>query len=276
MLENADKTKDAVVQWIRAFFSRNAPDASAVIGISGGKDSSVAAALCAEALGKARVVGVMMPDGQQTDIEDSYALIKHLGIPGMEINIHNIISAVKWEFSHNIEVCELCGQTKLSKQARVNLPPRIRMAVLYALAQMLPHGGLVVNTCNRSEDYVGYSTKFGDAAGDFSPLADFTMHEVLQLGKVLKLPETLIYKVPSDGLSGLTDEDNLGFTYDVLDSYIENGICPDADIKEKIDALHQRNLHKLQPIPFFQKDSKCRTSVEGGFDYNGEKESDYH
>ena len=136
--------------------------------------------------------------------------------------------------------------------------------------------GLVVNTCNRSEDYVGYSTKFGDAAGDFSPLADFTMHEVLQLGKALKIPETLIYKVPSDGLSGLTDEDNLGFTYDMLDSYIENGICPDADIKAKIDALHQRNLHKLQPIPFFQKDSKCGTSVEGGFDYNGEKEADYH
>lgn len=256
MLENADRTKKAVIQWIKDFFSRNAPDASAVIGISGGKDSSVAAALCAEALGKERVVGVTMPDGQQPDTEDSYALIKHLGIQSIEINIHSIISAVKWEFSHSVEVCELCGQIKLSEQAKVNLPPRIRMSILYAAAQMLPHGGLVVNTCNRSEDYVGYSTKFGDAAGDFSPLAGFTMHEVLQLGKALKLPEALIYKVPSDGLSGLTDEDNLGFTYDVLDAYIESGVCPDAGIKAKIDALHQRNLHKLQPIPFFQKDSE--------------------
>ena len=252
MLGNPDKEKDAVVNWIKDFFYQNAPDASAVIGISGGKDSSVAAALCVEALGRKRVVGVTMPDGQQLDIEDSYTLIKHLGIQNIEINIHNIISAVKWEFSHNVELCELCGQTKLSKQAKTNLPPRIRMAVLYAVAQMLPHGGLVVNTCNRSEDYVGYSTKFGDAAGDFSPLAGFTMHEVLQLGKALKLPEALIYKVPSDGLSGMTDEDNMGFTYDVLDSYIESGICPDADIKAKIDSLHQRNLHKLQPIPYFR------------------------
>ena len=252
MLDNPNKTKDDAAKWIKDFFKQNAPDALAVIGISGGKDSSVAAALCVEALGKEGVVGVTMPDGQQPDIEDSYTLIKHLGIRSIEINIHNIISAVKWEFSHSVEICELCGQTKLSKQAKVNLPPRIRMAVLYAAAQMMPNGELVVNTCNRSEDYVGYSTKFGDAAGDFSPLAGFTMHEVLQLGKALKLPEALIYKVPSDGLSGLTDEDNLGFTYDVLDSYIESGVCPDSVIKAKIDALHQRNLHKLQPIPFFK------------------------
>lgn len=253
MLQNRDWAKEAVVKWIEKFFYDNASDASAVIGISGGKDSSVAAALCVEALGKERVIGVTMPDGQQPDIEDSYALIKHLGIRSIEINVHNIISAVKWEFSHNVEVCELCGQTKLSKQAKVNLPPRIRMAVLYVTAQMLPNGGLVVNTCNRSEDYVGYSTKFGDAAGDFSPLADFTMHEVLQLGKVLNLPERLVYKVPSDGLSGMPDEDKLGFSYDILDRYIESGVCPDADIKARIDLLHQRNLHKLRPIPSFRR-----------------------
>lgn len=253
MLRNLDRVKNEVVKWIGDFFNRNGPNACAVIGISGGKDSSVAASLCAEALGKERVVGVTMPDGQQPDIEDSYFLVKHLGIRSIEFNIHNIIAALKWEFNRNMELYELCGQTQLSRQTLVKLPPRIRMTVLYATAQMLPHGGLVVNTCNRSEDYIGYSTKFGDAAGDFSPLAEFTMHEVLQLGKALKLPETLIYKVPSDGLTGMTDEDNLGFTYDVLDSYIENGICPDTYIKEKIDVLHQKNLHKLQPIPCFQR-----------------------
>lgn len=256
MLQNPERVKNEVVKWIRHFFNHNAPNASAVIGISGGKDSSVAASLCAEALGKERVIGITMPDGQQPDIEDSYLLIKHLGIRSIEINIHNITAALKWEFSRNMEICELSGQTKLSRQAKVNLPPRIRMTVLYAVAQMLPYGGLVVNTCNRSEDYVGYSTKFGDAAGDFSPLAGFTMHEVLQLGKAIKLPESLIYKVPSDGLSGMTDEDNLGFTYDVLDSYIENGICQDRNIKEKIDILHQKNLHKLQPIPYFQRNGE--------------------
>lgn len=249
MLHEANKTKDAVVQWIRDYFLQYAPDRLAVIGISGGKDSSVTAALCTEALGRERVVGVTMPDGIQSDIHDSYLLLDHLGIRHISINIQSAATALEKELLTNCAVSFPNEQECLPRQAKINLPARIRMTALYAVAQMLPSGGLVVNTCNRSEDYVGYSTKYGDAAGDLGPLAEFTVREVLQLGKALGLPEQLIYKTPSDGLSGLSDEENLSFSYEVLDDYIEQGICPDPTIREKITRLHKQNLHKLQPIP---------------------------
>ena len=249
MLREPNKAKDAVVQWIRDYFLHYAPRGLAVVGISGGKDSSVIAALCAEALGKERVIGVTMPNGIQPDIHDSYLLLNHLGIRHIPINIQTTVVALEKELLANSEALSSKGKEGLPKQVKINLPARIRMATLYAVAQMLPGGGLVVNTCNRSEDYVGYSTKYGDAAGDLGPLGEFTVREVLQLGKALGLPEQLIYKTPSDGLSGLSDEDNLSFSYEVLDDYMEQGICPDPTIREKINWLHKQNLHKLQPIP---------------------------
>lgn len=133
----------------------------------------------------------------------------------------------------------------------VNLPPRIRMATLYAISQSLPHGGRVANTCNRSEDYVGYSTKFGDSAGDFSPLANLMVHEVIQIGYELLLPINLISKIPSDGLCGKTDEDNLGFTYAHLDAYIMYGTSGIEEIDKKIASMHDHNLHKLNPMPAY-------------------------
>ena len=250
MLEEPNKTKTFIIEWIKDYFRKFAPGASAVIGISGGKDSSVTAALCAEALGKERVIGVTMPNGIQPDIDDSYLLIDHLGIPHISLNIQGVADALEKVLLQDATLQHLSRKKGLTRQAQINLPPRIRMAALYAAAQMLPNGGLVVNTCNRSEDYVGYSKKYGDAAGDLSPLGDFTVREVLQLGEVLGLPKQLIYKTPSDGLSGLSDEDNLGFSYAMLDDYIEQGVCPDPVIRDKIDQLHQRNLHKLQPIPY--------------------------
>lgn len=253
MLRNPEQTKKAVIGWIQKYFEQYAPGASAVIGISGGKDSSVAAALCVEALGKERVIGVMMPDGMQSDIADSRTLVSYLEIPHMEINIQKIKGAYEDVLRSVPLITEICGQPPLSKQAQINLPPRIRMSVLYVVAQTLTGGGLVVNTCNRSEDYVGYSTKYGDAAGDFSPLAGFTVREVLQLGEVLSIPEHLLEKEPSDGLSGMPDEEKLGFTYEILDNYIETGICEDSETKRKIDLFHKNNLHKLQPIPFYHK-----------------------
>ncbi|MDO4521904.1 MAG: NAD(+) synthase [Eubacteriales bacterium] len=256
MLKNPEKTVENVVQWIREYFESSMPNACAVLGISGGKDSSVAAALCAKALGKDRVVGITMPDGIQPDIDDSHALIRHLGIRTLEVNIGKITSAFSETFSELPEFETVCGQKSLSKPARINYPPRIRMSVLYAVAQSLPAGGLVVNTCNRSEDYVGYSTKFGDAAGDFSPMAAFTVHEVLQLGEALGLPQQLVHKAPSDGLSGMTDEEKLGFTYAELDHYLDTGVCGNSEAKEKIDRLHRMNLHKLQPMPHYEKNSE--------------------
>lgn len=236
---DAVNVKNQCVQWIRDFFAENGPDCNAVVGISGGKDSSVVAALCVEALGKERVIGVLMPDGEQSDIDMSHLLVKHLQIRHYVIDIHNAIAGLTSAIPMEMTV-----------QSRTNLPPRIRMATLYAVSQSC--NGRVANTCNLSEDWVGYSTRYGDSAGDFSPLSRLTVQEVKEIGYVLGLPPVLVDKVPSDGLSGKTDEDNLGFTYAELDRYIRTGEIADLQKKQRIDTLHQRNLFKLQLMPTFE------------------------
>jgi len=241
---NAEKVTGEVVEWVRDLFERTAtPTTNAVIGISGGKDSSVAAAVCAKALGSDRVIGVLMPQGEQADISYSHLLVDTLGIKSYTINIGDTVSTFMKELGKHMEP---------SNQAKVNTPARIRMATLYAVAAC--NNGRVVNTCNLSEDWVGYSTKFGDAAGDFSPLSDLTVTEVLQIGDYLGLPRELVHKVPTDGLCGKTDEENLGFTYAMLDRYIrgEDDLSSVPEIKEKIDRLHRANLHKLQLMPKYE------------------------
>lgn len=239
---DAVKVKDACVQWIRDWFEQNGPGCNAVLGISGGKDSSICAALCVEALGKDRVIGVTMPNGVQPDIDDSIKLINHLGIKRYNINIGSAFQALMAEVEQKLGAAA-------SEQTRINMPPRLRMTALYAVSQS--NNGRVVNTCNLSEDWVGYSTRYGDAAGDFSPLGGLTVAEVLAVGTVLGLPEDLVHKTPSDGLCGKSDEDNLGFTYAVLDRYIRTGICEDPAVKALIDRKHVTNLFKLRPIPHF-------------------------
>jgi len=236
------KTKDEIVKWIRNYFNTNGVGCSAVIGISGGKDSTVAAALCVEALGKERVFGVLMPNGVQKDISDSLRVVNTLGIPYTTINIGSAYKEL---------LKTLTDKINISTQAKVNLPPRLRMATLYAVAQSLSNGGRVVNTCNRSEDFVGYSTKFGDSAGDFSPLMNLMVHEVRQIGYELPIPRDLVDKTPADGLCGKTDEDNLGFSYDELDNFIMHGTCGDAAKDKVIQNMHNNNLHKLEPMPAF-------------------------
>ena len=240
---DAKKVKDEIVQWIRDWFAMNGPECNAVIGISGGKDSSVVAALCVEALGKDRVIGVMMPDGLQSDINDALTLCFYLGIQNYIVNIKGAVREVLSSINIGTRGREISDQT------RVNLPPRIRMAALYAISQSV--NGRVSNNCNLSEEYVGYSTRWGDNVGDFAPLADLTVTEVKAIGYELGLPDVLIEKVPSDGLCGKTDEDNLGFSYDVLDRYIRTGVIDDPEAKEKIDRLHNKNLFKRKPIPMF-------------------------
>lgn len=251
MLKDPVKTKNDVVKWIRDYFAENGPNCSAVVGVSGGKDSSVTAALCAEALGPERVVGVLMPNGVQPDIEDSRELVAALGIPFVELNIEEAFLGMKHMLESSEKLAELTGTSEMTNDARINLPPRLRMATLYAVGQMLPNGARVANTCNLSEDYVGYSTKYGDAAGDFSPLAHLCVEEVLQIGEVLGLPEKLVKKTPSDGLSGMGDEEKLGFTYAVLDRYIRTGEIDDEATKARIDHLHRINLHKLRLMPSY-------------------------
>ena len=237
------KVTEECVQWIRDFFEQNGPGCNAVIGISGGKDSSVVAALCVEALGRDRVIGVLMPCGHQHDIDMAYKLVNHLGIKHYEVNVKEAIDGIK-----NAIPTELT----LSEQSVVNLPPRIRMTTLYAVSQSC--NGRVANTCNLSEDWVGYSTRYGDSVGDFSPCSRLTVREVKEIGRYLGLPEDLVEKVPIDGLCGKTDEDNLGFTYAELDKYIREGVIDNEENKALIDKKHRMNLFKLELMPCFEPD----------------------
>ena len=249
------KVTQDIAQWIRDFFEENGKGCNAVLGISGGKDSSVAAALCVEALGKDRVIGVLMPNGEQSDIDMSRLLVEHLGIRYTVVNIADAFNGMIGGIE-NAESGNGYENVGISAQARVNLPPRLRMACVYAVSQC--NNGRVVNTCNLSEDWVGYSTRYGDAAGDFSPLSRLTVEEVKQVGRELGLPDVLVDKVPSDGLCGKTDEDNLGFTYAVLDEYIRTGVCAVPDTKALIDRKHRMNKFKLQLMPCYEYDGQIK------------------
>ena len=240
---------EAVINWIKEQF-KDIPDGKAIIGISGGKDSTIAAALCVKALGADRVVGVLMPQGAQNDINDSREVCEHLGIYHMEINIGYVCSHLCGLIDEEYDFDKCCINNPMIK---TNLPARIRMTTLYAVAALYPNSR-VVNTCNYSEDFVGYSTKYGDAAGDFSPLGGLTVREVLEIGDDLGLPEHLVHKPPSDGMCGKTDEDNLGFTYEQLDNYIEGKVwlVPDEVVK-KIEKLHRITRHKYELISTYNR-----------------------
>lgn len=238
---DALRIKNECVAWIREFFKKNGPGCNAIVGISGGKDSSVAAALCVEALGRDRVIGVLMPNGVQSDIDCAIKLVEHLGIKNYTVNVGETIKALREALPKELEI---------SAQTVTNIPPRIRMTTLYAISQS--NNGRVVNTCNLSEDWVGYSTRYGDSVGDFSPMSNLTVTEVKQIGYLLGLPRDLVDKTPIDGLTDKTDEDNLGFTYAVLDKYIRTGICEDEQTKALIDRKHKANLFKLELMPSFK------------------------
>ena len=238
---NAEDAVNKTIQWIRNWFNKNGSNCNAIVGISGGKDSTIVAKLCCEALGTNRVVGVLMPQGKQLDIQDSYSVVDYLGIDFVEVNIGKACDSLLEEIMQTV---------KIKEQTKINLPARIRMSTLYAVSQSL--NGRVANTCNLSEDWIGYSTRYGDSVGDFSPISNFTVTELLKMGEVLGIPKYLLYKKPSDGLTGKTDEDNFGFTYETLDKYIRTNECLDINIKNKIDNMHEKNLFKLQLMDSFK------------------------
>lgn len=244
---DAADAAEKCIEWIRNWFDENGKGCNAILGISGGKDSSVAAALCAKALGPDHVIGVLMPQGEQPDIDYSRDLVEFLGIRNYTVNVGAAIAdiieatdvAIKESKSEPFEI---------SVPAKTNLPPRVRMSVLYLVGAS--NNGRVINTCNLSEDWVGYATRYGDGAGDVGPISNFTVEEVIAIGRYLGLPEKFVIKPPSDGLCGKTDEDNLGFTYQELDDYIRRGIDPPH--KERIDHLHEINQFKLRYMPTFK------------------------
>ena len=237
---NAKEQLPGLIDWMRQQM-KNCYGNTAVVGISAGKDSSVVAALCGAAYGRENVVGVLMPDGVQPDIDYSQGLVDVLGLRHYTFNIHGGTSGI-------LEEMERIG-VEASRQTKVNLPSRIRMATLYAIAQSVD-GGIVINTSNLSEDWVGYCTIYGDSAGAFSPLGMYTTEEVIALGAELGLPEKFLIKPPSDGLTGLTDEDNLGFTYHAVNEYVRKGIV-DPEIKKQIDHKHRISRFKFQTIPVY-------------------------
>ena len=243
-----------LLDWMRAQM-KACYGKTAVVGISGGKDSSVVAALCREAYGREHVVGVLMPDGVQPDIDYSNGLVEFLGIRHYTVNIHAAVRGVLDEMERlNLPP---------TRQTTVNLPSRIRMSTLYAVAQSV-EGGIVLNTSNLSEDWVGYCTVYGDSAGAFSPLGMYTTEEVIALGAALGLPEKFLLKPPSDGLTGLTDEDNLGFTYHAVNEYVRRGVC-DPEIKAQIDAKHRASRFKFQTLPVYH--NGLPIVIEDGTDY---------
>ena len=235
--------KNQIIEWVRSIVG----NASVVIGISGGKDSSVVAALCVAALGKDRVYGVLMPDGHQHDIDVSKRLVDFLGIKSFEINIHNMVAA-------SFESIEEAFGRPITYQTKSNLPARMRMATLYNVAAMIGNCR-VANTCNFSEDWIGYSTKYGDSAGDFAPIQSLFVSEVKALGYELGLPREFIEKVPEDGLSGKTDEENFGFTYAEIEEYLRHGTGK-PEVIAKIDAMHRASLHKVLPMPRFMVEGR--------------------
>ena len=247
-----------VIQWIKDYFKDNT-DGKVIIGISGGKDSTIVAALCVEALGADRVIGVLMPNGTQSDIQDSYKVCHYLGIDPV---VFNIGSAYDNMIRQLVPPQFLTHDTISS--IKTNLPSRLRMCALYTIAAMCPNSR-VVNTSNFSERYIGYSTKFGDGAGDFSPIGNLTVREVLAIGDDLGLPYELVHKTPSDGMSGMSDEDKLGFTYAELDDYL-NGKDISNEAKEKIERLHSINLHKMKDIPRFKEE--CNWIIKEEFKVN--------
>lgn len=231
---NAEEEIQHIVDEIKKYFVKNGNEnTKAVIGISGGKDSTIAAALLVRALGPERVFGVLMPDSIQTDINDSVEVCKILGIQHRTIDIGPITTMFKGQF----------GAAYSKPVVATNTPARIRMAMLYAVAADI--GGRVINTGNKSELYIGYTTKYGDLAGDFAILKDYCVREVLEIGDNLdELPAHLVHKAPGDGMSGKTDEDNTGIPYDVLDAYLLDEVLPDYETLRKIEERHTRNLHK--------------------------------
>jgi len=239
---NVEQTTNDLVSWIQAWFKKNGSDCNAALGISGGKDSTIAAALCVRALGKERVIGVMLPNGEQADIADSIAVCEYLGIKNYTVNIKDGVEATYREL-------EKCG-IEITKQARENLPPRERTKVIRAICQC--ENGRMVNTCNLSEDYIGYFTIGGDGEGDFAPLGGLTATEVIAIGHYLGLPDYLVDKTPSDGLCGKTDEDNFGFSYKDLDRFIRTGLCSDIRVKQAIMKRHHDNKFKLKPRAIFE------------------------
>lgn len=249
---NVEKLTKDIIEYIRDWFNIYDDSFKAIVGMSGGKDSTLVAKLLVEALGKNRVIGVALPQGSQS-INEADRICEWLGISYMCINIKGACDAVKYSVGEEMN---------LSNQTIQNIPPRIRMTTLYAIAQSC--NGMVINTSNLSENWIGYCTVYGDNTGALSPLGNITVTEIYQICDYLGIPQKWGHKIPDDGLPcSSSDEEKLGFTYEELDKYIRGfrsdapeGYCHNNEAEElkvdKIDRLHEANEFKLKPVNTFK------------------------
>jgi len=245
MFDAKEEAKN-IINWIQNYFKENGSnETKTIIGISGGVDSLICTQLCIDALGKDRVIGILIPDSSnsnyQKDYEDGMNICKLLDIEYYSIDINRTKNSLYLQFTNQQKI-----STPLNSVVKYNTPARLRMTALYMIGAQL--GGRVVNTCNLSETYVGYDTKWGDNAGDFAPIASFTKTEIKQIGLALDLPKHLINRTPDDGMCGQSDEDRFGFTYEQLDKYIRNNKDVNVDVFNKIDKMHKAALHKINSI----------------------------
>lgn len=238
---DAKQTAEKLVKWLKDYFDNNGQPINAVVGCSGGKDSTVVLAALTKAIGPDRIYAILMPNGEQADIDDSYKICEYLGIKPHVCNIQDAYNGV---------VGSVSGEFEPTGQMKINLAPVLRMTTLKAISQCV-NGRFTCNG-NASEAYIGWFTIDGDDRGSVKPLINMTVTEVIQVGEALGLPDWMIHKTPTDGLCGQTDEDKFGFTYEVLDKYIRTGEIDDLEIKAKIDDMHKRNAFKLKPMPSFE------------------------
>ena len=238
---DAKQTAEKLVKWLRDYFDNNGQPINAVVGCSGGKDSTVVLAALTKAIGPDRIYAILMPNGEQADIDDSYKICEYLGLKPHVCNIQDAYNGV---------VGSVSGEFEPTNQMKINLAPVLRMTTLKAISQCV-NGRFTCNG-NASEAYIGWFTIDGDDRGSVKPLINMTVTEVIQVGEALGLPDWMIHKTPTDGLCGQTDEDKFGFTYEVLDKYIRTGEIDDLEIKAKIDDMHKRNAFKLKPMPSFE------------------------
>lgn len=252
--DRAVSNLEKVLSWLKNY-KEETNCRGVVLGLSGGKDSTVVAMLAKKVWGAENVFGIIMPNGFQADIDDAVEIASELGIRNAIVNIGDAIDSLVRDIQFfegrnhlgNNDWFENCPP--ITDKAKTNIPPRIRMTVLYAVAQSI--GYRVIGTGNASEAYIGWTTKWGDSANDFNPIAHLTCTEVIEIGgilaKELGLDEKYVNKSPADGLTGKTDEDNFGFTYEELDRYIHNDTSIPEETAKKIEKLHAASEHKRQP-----------------------------
>ena len=243
---------ERVIEFIRDYYKKNNLG-GVILGISGGKDSGVVAGLFTKALGPENVIGVTLPcHSKEEDAIDAKLVSDYYGFELINFDITSTFDSFKDELKNLGEFDEL-----ETKNSDINLKPRLRMSTLYYLAALYsalkgkPY--LVVGTSNKCELYVGYFTKGGDSVHDISLIADYTVEEVIKIGKYVKVPEKVLYKKPNDGLSNQTDEDKLGVKYSEIADYMEDKNSVSEEVAKKILKLHNSSRHKFN-IPTYRQE----------------------